>query len=186
MKLRDAGFCLVLSVLLAPSGFLLSQNSSADLPNRHPFPAGQWESPETNGSVVGIYLVSIPVAAPDAVEPEGTARDHGSRLQIGVFQRQHERVACGEENFFLTGWTGPGSANGFATYTNGRLEVHYHDPVSGSEIHVQLVHDPIKDVWTGHFQRKGFDGEVTLHRTTERADVMQGGCSLESPMPRVS
>jgi hypothetical protein len=183
MELRKGLLCIFLSVLLACRGTLLSQQSSSNAPSGQHLPIGVWESEQPDGSAIGIDLSAEPASVPDAVYPEGTSRSQGSRLQIGVFQRQHKRIACGEENFFITGWTGPGSENGFAVYANRKLEVHYHERASDSEIHVVLVLDPVKDVWTGQFHRKGFDRQSTLHRTSNRPDSAQGGCFLEGPNP---
>lgn len=183
MELRNGRLCIFLSALLACRGILLSQQSSADAPGGQHLPIGVWESEQPDGSVIGIDLSVVPASVPDAVYPEGTPRPQGSRLQIGVYQRKHKKIACGEENFFLTGWTGPGSEDGFAVYANRKLEVHYHDRVSGSEIHVELVLDPIKEVWTGQFHRKGFDQPASLHRTSDRPDPAQGGCFLGGPSP---
>jgi hypothetical protein len=180
MELRKGRLCVFLGVLLACSGILPSQQSSASAPDRQHPPIGVWESEQPDGSVIGIDLSTVPAGVPDAVYPEGTTRPQGSRMQIGVFQRQHKKIACGEENFFETGWSGPGSEDGFAVYADRKLEVHYHDRVSGSEIHVRLVLDPIKDVWTGQFHRKGFDRESTLHRTSNRPDPARGGCFVGS------
>jgi hypothetical protein len=82
-------------------------------------------------------------------------------------------------HFFVDGWTGLGSSGALVSYANGKLEMHYHDRLSGSEIHVELVLDPIQDAWTGHFHRKSYDGQVILHRTSDRPDPAQGGCFLE-------
>jgi hypothetical protein len=139
-----------------------------------------WEAAQPDGSVIGIDLSTVQASVPDAVVPEGTPMQLGSRLQVGVFQRLQEKMACGEENFFVVAWTGPGSSDGLVSYANGKLEIHYFDHVSHSEIHVELVLDPVKDVWTGHFHRKGFDGQVILHRTSDRPDPAQGGCFISS------
>jgi hypothetical protein len=143
-----------------------------------------WESDQPDGSVVGIDLLVVPASVPGAVYPEGTPIPQGSRLQIGVFQRKHKRIACGDENFFVTGWTGPGSEDGLTVYANRKLEIHYHDRRSGSEIlrsgseilrsgseiYIELVLDPAKDEWTGRFLRNGFDRQVTLHRPPDQPD----------------
>lgn len=176
MEPRKGRFCILLSALLAYSWILLSPQSSGNAPSGEHLPVGVWESKQPDGSVVGIDLASFPASVPDAVYPEGTPKPQGFRLQIGVFQRQHERIACGDENFFVTGWTGPGAENGSTVYADRKLEVHYRDRVSGSEINVELVLDPLKDVWTGRFHRNGFDQQVTLHRTSNRPDPAQGGC----------
>jgi hypothetical protein len=86
-------------------------------------------------------------------------------------------------NFFVVGWTGIGSSDAVESYVNGKLEIHYHDRVSGSEIHVELVLDPIKDVWTGHLHRKKYDGQVILYRASGRPDPTQSGCFIEGPIP---
>jgi hypothetical protein len=163
---RKGYWCIYLSALLACRGVLLSQQSNANAPSEQPLLIGVWESEQPDGSTIGIDL-----------SPQ---RSH---LQVGVFQRQHKRIACEEENFFVTGWTGAGSENGFAVYANGKLEVHYHDRVSGSEIQVELVLDRVKDVWTGQFHRKEFDRQVTLHRTSYRPDIAQGGCQIGFSVP---
>jgi hypothetical protein len=183
MEFREACFCIFLSALLASSGILLSQQSSANAPGGEHLPVGVWEYELLDGSVIGIDLAAVPASGPDAVYPEWTPRPQGTQQVIGVFQRQHKKVACGEENFFVTGWTGPGSEDGSAVYADRKLEVHYRDRVSGSEIHVELVLDPIKDVWAGQFHRKGFDRQVTLHRTSNRPDPAQGGCRVSSSNP---
>jgi hypothetical protein len=176
MELRKRYLWISLSALLACGGILLSQQIGTDTPAEQHLPIGMWESEQPDGSVIGIDLSTIPASVPGAVYPEGTQRPQGSRLQVGIFQRLHKRIACGEENFFVTGWTGPGSEDGFAVYADRKLEVHYNDRVSGSEIHIELVLDPIKDVWTGKFHRKGFDRQATLHRTSDRPDSAGGGC----------
>ena len=163
MKLRGRGFCIFLTALLAGSGILFSQQSSTNASSGEQPPTGVWESVQPDGTVVGIDLSVVPASVPDAVYPEGTPRPQGSRLQVGVFLG-HLQFAHRAENFFVTGWTGPGSENGSATYANRRLEVHYHDPSSGLEIHVELVLDPAKGEWTGRFHRDWFDRQITLHR----------------------
>jgi hypothetical protein len=176
MELRNGRFCIYLCALLACGGILLAQQSTAKTPGGQHLPVGVWESKQPDGSVIGIDLSSVPASVPDAVYPEGTPRPPGSRLQVGVFQRQHKRIACGEENFFVVGWTGPGSEDGSAVFANGNLEVHYHDRVSSSETHVELVLDPITDVWTGRFHRNNYDGQVILHRTFDSPG--RGGCVI--------
>jgi hypothetical protein len=130
-----------------------------------------WESTQPDGITVGIDLSVVPASVPDAVYPEGTPRPQGSRLQIGVLQRKQKRITYGDENFFVTGWTGPGSEDGIAVYANRKLEVHYHDRSDGSGIHVELVLDPVKDEWTGQFHRDGFDRQVTLLRPSDRPGI---------------
>lgn len=165
-----------LSALLGCGGILLSQQTSTNPPGEQHLPIGVWESEQPDGSVIGIDLSAVPASVPDAVYPQGAQRPQGSRLQVGIFQRLHKRIACGEENFFVTGWTGPGSEDGFAAYANHKLEVRYHDRLSGSEIHIELVLDPIKDVWTGRFHRKGFDRPAILHRASDQPNSAGGGC----------
>jgi hypothetical protein len=181
MELRKVHFCILFSALLACGGILPSQQSIANTPDGQRLPIGVWESEQPDGSVIGIDLSSVPARVPDAVYPEGTPNPLGPRLQVGVFQRQHKKIACGDENFFVTGWTGPGSEDGSTVYANRRLEVHYHDRLNGSEIHIELVLDPIKDVWTGNIHRNGFDQRATLHRTSALPDPVHGGCFLEGP-----
>jgi hypothetical protein len=177
MEPRKRRFCILLNSLLTCSGIVLAQQSTANRTDEQHFPVGVWESKQPDGSSVGIDLASVPASVPDAVVPEGTPVQHGSRLQIGVFQRHNERIRCGEENFFVIGWAGPGSESGTDSYANGKLAIDWYDRLHPpSEIHVELVLDPIKDVWTGHFHRKGFDGQVTLHRTSLRPDSAGGGC----------
>jgi hypothetical protein len=183
MELRTGRFCIFLSALLVCRGILLSQHSSDNAPSGQHLPVGVWQSQQPDGSAIGIDLSAVPASVPDAIYPEGTLRPPGSRLQIGVFQKQHEKILCGEENFFVAGWTGVGSSGATVSYTNGKLEIHYHDRVSGSEIHVELVLDPIKDAWTGHFHRERYDGQVILHRTSDRPDPAQGGCFFEGASP---
>jgi len=183
MELRKGRLCILLSALLTCRGNLPSQQLSANAPGEQHLPGGVWESEQPVGSVIGIYLSILPASVPDAVYSEGTPRPHGSGLQIGVFQRQHKEIACGEEDFFVTGWTGPGSEDGFAAYANGKLEVHYHDHLSGAEIQIELVLDPIKDVWTGQFHRKEFDRQVTLHRTPDPSHLANGGCFIPNGLP---
>jgi hypothetical protein len=173
MELRKRRFCIFLSALLACRGILLSQQPTANAPSVEHLPAGVWESDQPDGSVVGIdLLVVTPAEVPGAVYvyPEGTPKPQGSHLQIGVFQRKHKKIICGDENFFATGWTGPGSEDGLTVYANRKLEIHYHDRRNGSEIDIELVVDPAKDEWTGRFHRNGFDRQVTLHRLSDQPD----------------
>lgn len=163
MKLREKSLCFFLIALLACRGFLQSQQLSTNTSSGEQLPIGVWESNQLDGTIVGIDLSAVPANVPDAVYPEGTPRPEGSRLQIGVF-RGHSQIAHHVENFFETGWTGPGSDNGFAAYANRRLEVHFHDPRSGLEIDIDLVLDPAKDEWTGWFHRDSFVQQITLHR----------------------
>jgi hypothetical protein len=163
MELREKSFCFFLIALLACRGSLQSQQSSTNTSSGENLPTGVWESSQPDGSVVGIDLSVVPASVPDAVYPEGTPRPQGSRLQIGVF-RGHLQIAHHVENFFETGWTGPGSENGFAAYANRRLQVHFHDPRTDLEIHIDIVLDPAKDEWTGRFHRDSFDQQITLHR----------------------
>lgn len=180
MELRKVRLCIVLSALLACRGILLSQQPSADAQSAQQLPIGVWQSEQPDGSVVGIDLLALEAGMPNAVYPEGTPRPEGSRLQVGVFQRRHEKVACGEENFFVPGWTGPGSEDGSTVYANRKLEVHYHDHVSGSEIHVELTLDPTKDAWTGHFIATNMMGrlpctEPLMSRTLYKEDASSLG-----------
>jgi hypothetical protein len=119
MELRKGRFCIFLSASLACGGILLSQQSSANAPGRQHPPVGVWQSKQPDGSVIGIDLSAVPASVPDAVYPEGTPRPKGSRLQIGVFQSQHEQIASGEENFFVDGRTGLGSSGALVSYANG-------------------------------------------------------------------
>jgi hypothetical protein len=173
VELRKGRFCIFLSALLACRGMLLPQQSSADALSGQHLPVGVWQSKQPDGSVIGIDLSALPASMPDY--PEGTPSPLGSRLLIGVFQKQHKRILCGEENFFVAGW-----ADFAVSYANGKLEIHYDDRVSSSEIHVELVFDPIKDAWTGHFHRERYDGRVILHRTSDQPDPAQGGCRVGS------
>lgn len=134
MEFRKGCLCILLSAFLACSWIPLSPQSNGNALNEEhlPLPVGVWESKQPDGSVVGIDLASVPASVPDAVYPEGTSKPQGFRLQIGIFQRQHERIACGDENFFVTGWTGPGPENGSTAYADRKLEVNYRDRVSGS------------------------------------------------------
>ena len=179
MKLRERSFCIFLIVLLASRGILLSQQSSTNASSGEHLPIGVWESVQPDGTVVGIDLSVVPASVPDAVYPEGTPRSQGSRLQIGVFHGPSQ-IAHRVQNFFVTGWTGPGAENGFAVYANRRLEVHYHDPRSGLEIHVELVLDPAKDEWTGRFHRDSFDRQITLHRPPDHHDPVAPALLLTS------
>ena len=163
MEVRARSLCIFLIASLTCSGFLLSQQSSTNTSSGEHLTIGVWESSQPDGTVAGIDLSVVPASVPDAVYPEGTPRPQGSRLQIGVF-RGHSQIAHHAENFFETGWTGPGSENGFATYANRRLEVHFHDPRSGLEIDIDLVLEPAKDEWTGRFHHDSFDQQITLHR----------------------
>lgn len=183
MELRKERFCIFLSALLACRAILLSQQSSANGPDGQHLPVGVWQSKQSDGSVIDIDLSAVPASLPDVVYPEGTPRPQGSRLQIGVFERQRENIACGEETFFVTGAAGLGSSGALVSYTNGKLEIHYRDRASGSEIHVELVIDPTKDVWTGQFHRERYDGQVVLYRTSHRPDPAHGGCFLEGASP---
>jgi hypothetical protein len=131
MKLRKGRICIFLIVLLACRGVLLSQHSSANAPAGQHAPVGLWQSKQPDGSVIGIDLSAVPASVPDTGYPLGTPRPQGSRLQIGVFQRQHEKIGCGEENFFVAGWIGTGSSDAVVSYASGKLEVHYRDRVSG-------------------------------------------------------
>src|SRR5580658_6820030 len=103
MELPRRRFCIFLSALLVCRGILLSQQPSANAPGEQSLPIGVWESEQPDGSVIGINLDAVPASVPYAVYPEGTPRPQGSRLQIGVFQKQHKKIACGEENFFIVG-----------------------------------------------------------------------------------
>jgi hypothetical protein len=167
MKLREGSFCVFLIVSLASRGVLLSQAARPNASSGEHLPIGVWESVQPDGTAVGIDLSVVPASVPDAVYPEGTPRPLGSRLQIGVFLG-HSQMAHHVENFFVTGWAGPGSENGFATYANRRLEVHYRDPRSDFETHIELVLDPTKDEWTGRFHRGSFDRQVTLERASDQ------------------
>lgn len=168
---------LVIAALSFGQAAVLPQQQSALTSVQPGLPVGVWEVPQPNGSVIGIDLAAVPASAPDAPEA-GTPKQRSSRLQVGIFQRNHEGIACGEENFFVMGSTDPASSNTLMTYANGKLRIDYRDRADGSEIHVELTYDPVKDVWTGHFQRKTFDGQVTLHRTSDRPDPAEGGCVI--------
>ncbi len=185
MAVRKEYLWILLGAVLC-EGSILSQQPAAASSNQSALPVGVWEAAQPDGSAVGIDLASVPASVPDAVLPEGTPRPQGSRLQIGVFQRQHRRIACLEENFFIVGWTGPGSSDSLVNYAGGKLEIDSYDPVNRSEIRLALVLDPINDVWTGHFHRERFDGDVVLRRTSDRPDSAQGGCILNvnvAPVP---
>jgi len=171
MELRKRHFGLFLGALLACGEILLSQQPSANSANGEHLPVGVWESTQPDGITVGIDLSVVPASVPGVVYPEGTPKSQGSRLQIGVFQRKRKRITSGDENFFVTDWTGPGSEDGTAVYANRKLEIHYRDRQSGSEIHVELVLDPIKDEWTGRFHRDRLNRQVTLIRRSDRPDV---------------
>jgi hypothetical protein len=179
MELRERSFCIFLIALLACGGFLLSQQSSTNTSSGEHLPIGMWESKQPDGTVVGIDLSVVPASVPDAVYPEGTPRPLGSRLQIGVFLG-HSQMAHHVENFFVTGWVGPGSENGFATYENRRLEVHNRDPRSDFETHIELVLDPTKDEWTGRFHRGSFDRQVTLERPSDQPGLVAPALLLTS------
>lgn len=140
-------------------------------------PAGVWESVQADGSTVGIYV--RPVSGDD-VPKEQMEGDDGVVLAVGVFQKRHQQIDCGEQNFFAIGEKDP-SHDAVTSYAHGKLEIHYHVHVTGSEIQLKLILDPSRNVWTGHFQRdvharpfpdQSFDGQVVLHRVPRE----QGGC----------
>jgi hypothetical protein len=163
MRIQRRSYYILLIALLACSGILLSQQSSADTVIAQNVRGGLWESVEPDGTVAGIDLAGIPASVPDAVYPEETPRPKDLRIQIGVFHG-NSQTAHRAENFFETGWTGPGSEYGSATYENQKLEVNYHDPRFGLDIQLELVFEPAKDEWTGRFHRGSFDRQVTLRR----------------------
>jgi hypothetical protein len=167
MLIRKSISGLILGALLTCEGTLFSQRPDANSAGSEPLPVGTWESTQPDGTRVGMDLSVIPASVPDAVYPEGTPRPLGSRLQIGIFVG-HSQMAHHVENFFVTGWAGPGSENGFATYANRRLEIYYRDPRSDFETHIELVLDPTKDEWTGRFHRGSFDRQVTLERPSDQ------------------
>lgn len=173
MGIRKGHLRIVLGALVLCKTSVLSQQPSAVTSNQPDLPVGVWEAAQPDGSVIGIDLATVPASEPDAVYPEGTPRPQGSRPQIGVYQRLQKTIACGEEIFFAICWTGPGSSDGYESYANRKLETQHYDRVDHSEIHVELVLDPGKDVWTGRFHRKGLDGQVILHRTSDRPDPAQ-------------
>ena len=151
---------------------VLSQQQGANSAN---LPVGVWESVQADGSTIGIDL--------SKEHAEGTPPGNDT-LQVGVFHKQHQRVACGEENFFVIGENDP-NHDTVDSYANGRLEIQYQDHVSGSVVQLDLRLDPIKGVWKGHFRRESFvkqfrqsrfDRQVVLSRTSRQPDSAQGGC----------
>lgn len=186
MEIQKRRLWTAIGVMLLRTGSILSQQPSANTPPKEPdLPVGVWESVQADGSAIGIDLSEARATVQSGqLEPEDFTR-HTSVLQVGVFQKHHQRIACGEENFFVIGEKDSNRVT-VSSYTRGKLEVHYRDQVTGSEVQLILILDPFHDVWTGHFQRdffdrhfrrQSFDGEIVLHRTSRQPDPAQGGCS---------
>jgi hypothetical protein len=187
MEIRKGRLWIVIGAMLLCTGSILSQQPSANTPPKEPdrLPVGVWESVQADGSAIGIDLSEVLATVQSGqLEPEDFTR-RKSVLQVGVFQKHHQRIACGEENFFVIGEKDDLNHDAVSSYTRGKLEIHYHDHVTGSEIQLILILDSFHDVWTGHFQREffdrpfqgqRFDGQVVLHRTSLQPDPAQGGC----------
>lgn len=161
---------ILLGAVVLCEGSVLSQQQGT---HRENLPVGVWESAQADGSTIGIDLTR------EHAEDTAPGKD---ALQVGVFHKQHQRIACGEENYFVIGEEDP-SHDALMSYAHGQLEIDYHDHVSGSEIHLNLILDPFRDVWTGHFlrdfharpfPRQSFDGQVVLHRVSRE----HGGCQM--------
>ena len=187
MEIGKGRLWIVIGAMLLRIGSILSQQPSANAPPKEPdgLPVGVWESGQPDGSAIGIDLSEVLATVQSGqLKPEDFARRE-SVLQVGVFQKHHQRIACGEENFFVIGEKDDLFHDAFSSYARGKLEIHYHDHVTGSEIQLILILDSFHDVWSGHFQREfidgpfqgqRFDGEVVLHRTSLKPDPAQGGC----------
>ena len=167
MEFRARSYCLLIIALLTCTGIFFAQNSSVNASSGESYPIGSWESEQPDGTIVGIDLSVVPASIPDEVYPEGTPRPQGSRLQVGVF-RGRSQTGHRVESFFITGWTGAGSENGFAAYADRRLQIRFRLPQSGLEIQAELVLDTAKDEWTGRFHRNSFDRQITLHRRLDQ------------------
>ena len=91
--------------MLLRTGSILSLQQSVNTPSMEPdgLPVGVWESLQVDGSAVGLDLSEVPATVQSGQpEPEDFAK-RKSALQVGVFQKHHQRIACGEENFFVIG-----------------------------------------------------------------------------------
>jgi hypothetical protein len=179
VAIRKRHLGILLGAVVLCEGSILSQQQRTNAANQPGLPVGVWESVETDGSIVGIDL------SKEHSEDAPTGQD---TLQVGVFHKQHERIACGEENFFVIGLKDP-NHDTVDSYGRGRLEIQYRDHVSGSVVQLDLNLDPITDVWTGHFHRDSFvkqfrterfDAQVVLHRASRQPDPAQGGCLVGS------
>ena len=178
MAMRKRHLRIILGAV-ALCGTVLSQQQRTNTADQQDLAVGVWESVQADGSTIGIDLSKE--HAEDA--PSGKAT-----LQVGVFQKQHQQISCGEENFFVIGLKDP-NHDTVGSYAQGRLEIQYRDHVSGSVIQLDLILDPITDVWKGHFHREylekpfrheSFDGNVVLHRASDEPAPAQGGCFVGS------
>ena len=179
MAIRKRHLRIILGAVVLCEGSILSQQQRTNTASQVGFPVGVWESVQTDGSIIGIDL---------SKEHSEGAPTGQYTLQVGVFHKQHQRIACGEENFFVMGSKDP-NHDTVDSYSHGRLEIQYRDHVSGSVVQLDLILDPITDVWTGHFRRESFveqfrkerfDAQVVLHRTSRQPDPAQGGCFVGS------
>lgn len=50
---------------------------------------------------------TVPASVPDAVEPEGSPRQSGPSLQVGVFQREHEKTLAAKRISLLSAGPAP-------------------------------------------------------------------------------
>ena len=168
------------------AGAISSQGQSANIPSQLNYPVGVWESEQPDGSAIGIDLAEETESVPSGGEGDGDVPQTKVVLVVGAFHREHLRINCGEETFFVIGRRSGNHDVDESRYANGRLQIQYYDHVHGATIELDLLLDPIKEVWTGHFLREtlygrlhpqSFDGEVELHRTSPQSDPARGGCS---------
>jgi hypothetical protein len=177
MGIVNRYLCIVSAALVLCNGSTLSPQQSVTAPNPPNLLIGVWESVQADGSAIGIDLSEVPADLQSGSEPSGDPGGRKALLQVGVFQKRHQRIACGEENFFVIGKKDP-DHDSIENFVHGKLQIRYRDHVSGLEIQLVLAYDPFRDLWTGHFRRGKFDGEVELHRASHRPDAAQGGCII--------
>ncbi len=145
--------------------------------------SGLWEVSNGRGGAVGIHLMLTTSVAPDAKADGKTlagVEQLWENLEVGVYERQGQVLAFGEENSFSDT---PGGAS--VKLEDGRLQLHFvcqwpSDP----SIDLDLVKQP-GDRWVGRLHRGSFDGKVTLERPgtdVKTSNVIVGTWGAGNPL----
>jgi hypothetical protein len=93
----------------------------------------------------------------------GSQPEHGRAQRVVTQQRSHSAPNMAELPVGI--WE---SGDGLGGVVGIKLATHYHDGSGDIPVDLELTFDSNKDLWTGHFHRRAFDGDVTLSRAPDR------------------
>ena len=144
---------------------------------------GIWEASNGKGGAVGLNLWQESSSL-----FHGGAANHNETphpvLQIGIYERAHAAVRCGEENFFDTGWRGHKDFGVKAELIGEHLVVTYPQFPRENAVDLDLWWNTEGGDWKGRFHRGSFDHTVTLHRMPDRMNHDQELCIGLNGVPK--